>query len=427
MKRKYAYAILAVNFFIFICFFNCSKNDVPEKTEVSSVTEQEAEHPEDEHDHEGEKEQDPGHAEEDDHAEEGELLTLDDKTLALIDLKFEEVKTGRIDVFIEAPAKVIMNENSEAHVGPVIPARVNEVMVNLGDVVKKGEALVCLESTELGEKRAEYDRAVACLEVANSNYNRKKKLYEENVVSEKSLLESELEKKNAEIALDYSKKMLLIAGLSQEEINNPPKEHTSIRGCAFHLVSPIGGVIVERNATIGQRVDQNNCLFEIADLSKIWIEADIFEKDLPAIKIGQQIRVKVTAYPDEIFYGKIFFIGHTLHEETRTIKIRSEVNNEKLQLKPGMFTSIEIITGVRENVVVIPKSAVLEDENLKIVFVKEGEEYHRHIVHTGIESGTMVEILEGLHAGDLVVTQGNYQLKSKAMMGKVDPHAGHTH
>jgi len=412
MKRKRPHIFIGILFYTFLVL-SCGNNTVPDETEISGQ----------EHEHDSQTED----GEEHEHEAEHDLISLDDKTLDLIDLKVEMVQLGNVDVYVSAPGKIMADENRIAHIGPVIPARIHEVLFNLGDRVKKGEELVCLESTELGEKRAAYDRAVAKLEIAVADYNRKKKLHEENVISEKALLESELQKKNAEINAEYTRKMLLIAGLTEDEINSPPTAHGSVSVCTVHLHSPIDGIIIERKAKKGQKVDKPDCLFEIADLSKVWIEADIFEKDLSKIKIGDVIRVKVSAFPGEVFMGKIFFIGYTMNEETRTIKVRSEVDNPELKLRPGMFSSIEIVTGVKEDVVIVPKSAVLDDENLKIVFVKEGNDYHRHVVKVGVESGNYMEIVEGLKAGDLVVTQGNYQLKSKAMMGQVDVHAGHTH
>ncbi|OQX95507.1 hypothetical protein B6I21_05010, partial [candidate division KSB1 bacterium 4572_119] len=110
-----------------------------------------------------------------------------------------------------------------------------------------------------------------------------------------------------------------------------------------------------------------------------------------------------------------------------TIKILVEINNKNEKLKPGMFANTHIVIGEKEKALVIPKEAILEDENLKIVFVKEALGFHRHIVKTGIISDEFIEIVSGLSEGDVVVTKGNYQLKSKLKMSTIDPHAGHVH
>ena len=128
-----------------------------------------------------------------------------------------------------------------------------------------------------------------------------------------------------------------------------------------------------------------------------------------------------------MFTGKIFWIGSTLNEETRTVKVRSELTNKDRMLKHGMFATVEIVTGTRKNVITVPESAVITKDLIHFVFVKEEDSYHQHTVTIGSSNVDFVEITSGLSAGDLVVIQGNYQLKSKLMETGIDPHAGHTH
>ena len=187
------------------------------------------------------------------------------------------------------------------------------------------------------------------------------------------------------------------------------------------------GVITQRNASLGQKVNLSSELFEIIDVDNVWLEADIFEKDLQRIKYGQIVKVRVAAFEGEVFTGNIFHVGNTLDPETRTIKVLVEIDNASHKLKPGMFATTHIVVGMKSDALVIPRIAVLEDEHLNIVFVKEEAGYHRHVVTLGIVADDMVEVVTGLHQGDRVVTQGNYQLKSKLRMSGVDPHAGHVH
>ncbi|MFC1562876.1 efflux RND transporter periplasmic adaptor subunit, partial [candidate division KSB1 bacterium] len=317
--------------------------------------------------------------------------------------------------------------NDEVHINTLVPGRINVLMANWGDNVSKGQPLVCIESLELGKKRAEYEKAYAELELASKNYERKRKLFEQEAVSQKQLLEAETQKISAEINLEYAKKMLRMTGLKEEEIIAPPDEHDVIEGCSVHLVSPINGVVIERNVKRGEQVEPGNCLFKILDVSSVWIEADVFEKDLHCLRQGRPIKVVVPSYSDRVFTGRIFWIGSTLNEETRTVKVRSKVANKDGKLKPGMFATVEIVTGIKKNVITVPEAAVLSEDIMHFVFVKEGDRYHRHAVTVGISSGSFVEITSGVSAGDLVVIQGNYQLKSRLMMSGIDPHAGHTH
>ncbi|MCP4726280.1 MAG: efflux RND transporter periplasmic adaptor subunit, partial [bacterium] len=240
-------------------------------------------------------------------------------------------------------------------------------------------------------------------------------------------LEAEAKKREAEINVEYTLKMLMLTGLSENDVLTPPDEHQVISGCSVHLVSPIDGEIIERDVIKGEQVEPGDCLFRILDLSSVWIEADIFEKDLAKINKGGRIKIRVPAYPDKTFFGTIFFIGGALDEKTRTIKIRSEVENPEKLLKPGMYASIDVITGEKTGVMAVPEAAILSDDNVHYVFVQEGPGFHRHVISIGARSEGLVEVISGLEAGAFVVVQGNYQLKSRMLMEAVDEHAGHIH
>jgi len=356
-----------------------------------------------------------------------DLIPIEGEWEKLIGLQTTEVKTMPIELVISVPGQIVPNQNQIAVVSPFIESSINCIFVNVGDRVKKGELLVCLSSPEIGIQRAEYDKAKAELEIEKQNFERKQKLYEENIISDKAFQEAELKKKVGEVNFNYALKKLLALGIRENEIDDPPSDHSEAVGSTIHLYSPISGILTYRDASIGQKVGQATKLFEIINLKTVWLEADIFEKDLTKIKIGQKVKVRVSAYPDEIFISKIFFIGSTLNQQTKTINIMVEIQNTTERLKPGMFANTNIVIGEKADALVVPKNAILEDENLKIVFVKEQEGYHRHVISPGIESDEFVEVLSGLKQGDIVVTKGNYQLKSKLKMSGVDPHAGHVH
>ncbi len=139
------------------------------------------------------------------------------------------------------------------------------------------------------------------------------------------------------------------------------------------------------------------------------------------------MNIAVSAYPGEVFTGKVFYISDTLNEETRTIHIMAGIDNRARKLKPGMYADTHIVVGESRSALVVPEEAVLDDESLSIVFVREEGGYHRHVVQTGTESHGWVEIVSGLDPGAEVVTTGAYQLKSRMKMAGIDPHAGHNH
>jgi membrane fusion protein, heavy metal efflux system len=384
------------------------------------------------HTHEGETEphvhetDDPNQQDDPIHTTEG-MLTVEAEWEKMIGLKTVLAEYKPIDLVVKVPGKIIPNQNQVAIISPFIESSVNCIFANVGDRVKEGDLLLCLISPEIGILRAEHDRAKADLNIKIQNFERRKKLFDENIISEKSYQEAQLEKNVAEVSYNYAHQKLLAMGVTEDEVENPPTDHSDAIGSTIHIKSPIDGVVTFRNASIGQKVDNSSKIYEIMNLDNVWLEADIFEKDLTKIKMGQSVNVRVSAYENEMFTGKIFYIGSTLHKITKTIKIMVEIPNRSERLKPGMFANTNILIGRKENALVIPKAAVLEDENLQVVFIKETEGYHRHVIQTGIISDNFVEIISGIGAKSVVVTQGNYQLKSKMKMSGIDPHAGHVH
>lgn len=356
-----------------------------------------------------------------------DVFASDDAWAKLIGLETTIAKQKPIEVVISVPGQIVPNQNQQAIISPFIESSVNRVFKNVGSRVKKGDLLACLTSPDIGILRAEYDKAKAELEIQKQAFQRKEKLFNENIISSKAFQEAELAQKVAEINYNYALKKLLALGIKKDEVDNPPSDHSEAVGSTIHLYAPISGLITHRDASIGQKVNTSSKMFEIINLNNIWLEADVFEKDLTKIKLRQKVKIAVTAYAGEFFTGKIFYIGNTLNTATKTIKILVEINNKNEKLKPGMFANTHIVIGEKEKALVIPKEAILEDENLKIVFVKEAQGFHRHIVKTGIISDEFIEIVSGLSEGDVVVTKGNYQLKSKLKMSTIDPHAGHVH
>ena len=390
------------------------------------------EHEDNDHNHdsdsEGHEETDQEHEEGDAHNhQEEEAVSSGDEWEELIGLETAEAFLRPLELTISVPGRIVPNQNQIAVVSPFIESSINEVFVNIGDKVESNKMLLCLTSPEIGMLRAEYGKAKAELDIRRQNFKRQLKLFGEKIISRKSYQEAELEQKIAEIQYNYAVQKFLAIGIQNNEIDNPPTDQCDDVGSTIHICAPISGIVTSRNASIGQKVDSSTQLFEIMNLDNVWLEADIFEKDLTKVQVGQTVKVKVSAYPQSIFTGKIFYIGNTLNSDTKTINILVEIDNKQEKLKPGMFAETNIVAGEKPSTLVVPKEAVLEDENLKVVFVREEEGYHRHVVTTGIESIEMVEILSGLAPGAIVVTKGNYQLKSKLKMSDLDPHAGHSH
>ena len=185
--------------------------------------------------------------------------------------------------------------------------------------------------------------------------------------------------------------------------------------------SPYDGVIIGDFDTVGQKVEKISSLCAIADLSKVWANFDIYEKDIAKVKIGQNIMLSSSAYSDQSFEGKIVFISPRVDETTRTIKIRALIENPEYLLKLGMFVNGEIISQGSQEYLTVPASAVQTLGDKQIVFVKTGDgEFHKKEISIVLQTTDQVAVSEGVNAGDIVVTDGAFLLKSDLLKDELE-------
>ena len=359
----------------------------------------------------------------------------------------ESAQSHAIEVEIVAPqpiagtilatGKILVPEDRMANIGPVHEGRLVRLYAGQGSNVKKGQKLADLESADIDQAEADYLKALADYEnarrtsaaevkFAQANYDRIKMLFEKTITAGKNLQQAEHDVEVAKAsaassvagtraALTSTRRHLLILGLKESEID----ALVSKPGLAavFSLTAPIAGIVVERNATIGATVGSDANLFKIIDLSRVWIDANVFEKDLERVKRGQEVKVAVTAFPGSTFSGKVILISSVVDPETRSVKVRTEVPNADGRLKPDMFANVEIITDLHRTSISIPQSAVLKDGEKTVVFVMDGSGYQKRQVTTGIQGDDRVEVIDGLAAGDKVVVKGNYLLLQQSKPG----------
>ncbi len=312
---------------------------------------------------------------------------------------------------LQALGKVFAHPQRKAIVSYPFSARIAEIHVILGDWINPGQKLLTLQSEEVGTAKSEFYKAQADFELAKVNYERQKRLFDRGVGAQKDFLFSEAEYKVSEANLNAAEKKLHVLGFSEEQVQTIVETHQI--NPVISLYAPISGKIIEHNALLGAMVDQESEILTIMDPAVLCIHAEIYERDIAKVRIGQEVEATVPAYPGETFKGKISFISDVLNEETRTITVRSEVENHEYKLKPGMFADIKIFLNHQSNTLVLPSEAVLDEKDENIVFIKVNDKYIPRIIKTGVRTGGFVEILAGVEEGDEVVTKGNFQLKSK--------------
>lgn len=354
-------------------------------------------------------------------------------------IEVEIVTSQPIEGSLTATGKILVTEDRVANIGPVNEGRIVRLFAGQGTLVKKGQKLAELESADIDSAEADYLKALADLENAKrtsaaeikfnqATYDRTKLLVEKEITPAKNLQQAEhdleVSKANgansiesANVAVTSARRHLLILGLKDAAIDALATKKNP-GSSVFSLTSPISGIVVERNATIGATVGPDANLFKIIDLSSVWIDANVFEKDLGRVRQGQVVNVTVPAFPGVTFSGRIILISSVVDPETRTVNVRTEVSNRDGRLKPDMFANVEIVTAAHATTIAIPLSAVLDDGGQSVVFVADGNDYKKKEVTLGIKSNDRVEIVSGLKEGDKVVTKGNYLLLEQGKAGQ---------
>lgn len=341
-------------------------------------------------------------------------VVLSSEARSKIDLAFDEVKEGTISGMLKAPAKVITNQDYEAQVSSLVQGRVLEVYVKEGDYVKEGQILMHVKGLEIGEIIADYLQAKAMLDFTKAAYERQQTLLEQNVGSQKSFLESKAEYEKALAEYNAEDKRIHSIGLEHSDIETS-KDSEHIAG-VLPIKAPIGGIIVERNVVIGQLVEANTTAFKIMNISNLWAEGQIYEKDLTKVTGKPKVEFTTPAYPNEKFKGDVILIGQTIDEHSRTIKVRASLQNTNGKLKPNMFGELFIPINSDTKGIIVPTDAMVKEGNESYVFVVENDStFSRRNVETGIEFAGMREVVSGIKKGEKIVTKGVFFLKSELL------------
>jgi cobalt-zinc-cadmium efflux system membrane fusion protein len=318
-------------------------------------------------------------------------------------IKVEAVKESDVAGSIHLTGRVTFDEEHTQRLASPIDGRVTKILVALGDVIKRDQALVELSSAHVAELHAEAQKTQQDLSIAAKSVERSAKLKAEGAISDKEVaqIESDYKKAQADTARTEAQLRSLSIGSSGSNFT------ASLR-------AQIPGTVVERNILVGQevRADATAPLITITDLGTVWVLADLYEQDLGTVAQGASINVRVPAYPGESFPGRVDHIGEVLDPMSHTVKLRCVVPNPDARLKPEMFAKIELAeTGSRTAIIVSSKAILTDSDHAKVIVAGEGNVYRQRLVETGPEIDGKVRILKGLASGEKVVTEGAIFLK----------------
>ena len=363
-------------------------------------------------------EQGAGPAEEEHEGEEEEhadVVVLDSAGMAVAGIQVAVVDSASVDR-LPVTGSITFDQNRVSHIGPRTEGRVVALRADLGADVRAGQVLAVMESPEVGATRADMHEAEALVRIARENYERERRLEAQGISSRAELLDAEAELRREEAALLRAAERLQALGAGHGE------------GGQFSVSAPFSGVVVEKHASLGEVVSPADQLFTIADLDQLWLEMNVYERDLGRVSRGQSVEVTTTAFPNRVFTGRIVYVGDIVDPATRTVQARVELPNPDGALRPGMFATAFIeLAGSGVSAALVPLDAVQELEGRKVVFVPTAEPGEFRAVPIEVSDQTHergVLVVSGVVPGDRVVTSGAFLLRSELAAGEIGEH-GH--
>lgn len=413
-------------------------------------------------------------------------IQVDTDTARRMGLKVESVSRQRLAFGLKTTGQLETLPNQQVEVTTPVGGTVIRLLVRPGETVAAGQSVAIMTSPELAELRttaldrrsdaiAAVNQAQADLRLAQENYRQQQtiaatevqqartelsfaqeryekdnELVERGALPRRTFLESETklaearsalakvesrlqvaeaaaQLKRAQSAVEVAQSRIALSGATYQtrlrQLGANPNQDGTIT-----ITAPIAGTVADRETTTGESgQDAGKKIMTIINGSSVQVSANIYEKDLKQVQIGQRVRVKVNGLPDRTFEGRISVIGAVVEGQTRVVPVKAELNNSNGVLKPGMFAELEVLTDrTTADVLAIPKSAIVETTDKKqVVFVQNGNAFQPTEVTLGQESGDFVEVKNGLFDGDKVVTQRATQLYAQSLRGSAKPDDEH--
>ncbi|MGV3519967.1 efflux RND transporter periplasmic adaptor subunit [Luteitalea sp.] len=347
------------------------------------------------------------------------VLSVDEEAQERIGLEVEKVALRPLSAQISVTGVVQPNQARAARIRALSSGVITRVLARPGDRVEEGRALLSYDNIELGQARAEHAAAAAALQSAESEAEVAKLSLERanQLVSIGGIAEAEQQKRRAEYAAAQAEVRTFqaqVANVKQTLKRFGASDGASGGVSQTTLRAPFTGVLLELPAAAGETVSPERELGLVVDLSTVWVQANVYERDLAAIAEGNAVRVVVDAYPGEVFEGRVASIGASLDPASRTAQVRCEVKNPGGRLRLQMFARLDIASGGARERLAVPRDAVQQIDGEPSVFVRTGEtSFERRTVELGLGNQEWVEVTSGLSPGDAVVTKGALMLKSK--------------
>jgi cobalt-zinc-cadmium efflux system membrane fusion protein len=324
--------------------------------------------------------------------------------------------------FKPAIGQIAFNEDASTIVLTPFSGRVTRLIAKIGDDVKRGEPLFEIDSPEVVQTQTDLIAAVQALEksrhqlaLAKRVFDRQTGLLADKATSQREVDQARADYASAETDLRTAEgtltaarnRLRVLVGRTEEEVARVERER--LINPLITINTPIDGTVIARKVGPGQyvRADSGDPLYSISNLSTMWLKANVPENDIPLVRVGQEIEVRVAAAPDRVFKARVIAIGAASDSATRRVSVRSEIPNPDGALKSEMFATFKIATGDGELSPGVPTEAVIWEGSVATVWVeREPMLFQRRKVKIGLEQDNLLQVREGLNPGELVVGRG---------------------
>lgn len=338
-----------------------------------------------------------------------EQVTLDDAQIKAAGVTLALAAPADIGVAITLPGEIRFNEDRTAHVVPKLAGVVTSVLAELGQNVRQGQVLAVIASSGLSEQRSELLSAERRLALASTTYEREHRLWQDKISAEQDYLQARQALSEAEIAVRNARQKLSAigagAGVGAASAAGAQLNRLELR-------APFDGVVMEKHLALGEAVKEDAAVFTISDLSNVWAEIAVPPKDLALVRVGETVVVKASAF-DAQASGKITYVGSLLGEQTRTAKARVALANPDRAWRPGLFVSVDVLSGRAAAAVAVAADAIQTVDDKPVVFVKVAGGFRAQPVVAGRSDGRLTEIVKGLAAGAQYAAAGSFVLKAE--------------
>lgn len=312
---------------------------------------------------------------------------------------------------LRVPGTIQVDEQRVARIGASVTGRIKDIEVTLGENVKNGQLLAKLNSTELAQNQLSYIKAAQQISLQTKAVERARLLQEADVIGAAELQRREVELSAAQAELNAARDQLLVLGMSESSIDN--LKHTGQIRSYSNVISRITGTVISRKVNLGQVVQPAEELFIIADLSHLWVVAEVPEQQIDLVKVGEEVIIEIPALNNKQYKAKLIFEGDVVNPETRTVTVRSDIANANREIKPDMLVSM-LIQSQPEQKLALPLQSIVRENDKTYVYVQlEKDKFRLREVTLGDEHEGMVTVINGVEEGEIIVADGAFHVNNE--------------